>query len=639
MLSERYAAIGGGAALRDSWRPYPGWRDRDAWEGLPAEIRRSYVEQGEDALSSPWPVLTASRYLDFFRDGNRSRYEELYFRRRGMLCALAVAECIEGKGRFLEAAADGLWLICEESTWCVPAHIGQVEAPDLTDCRRHVVDLFAAQTAAQTSWAAYILGERLDAVSPRLRQRLEREIRQRVLAPCVERDDFRWLGLGGQRLNNWTPWICSSWLAAELLTDPDPALRDSTVRRILGALDRFLAAYPGDGGCDEGPQYWNRAGACLLDCLEILHSATGGRLDVYDEPLVREIGRFILRAWICGDWFVNFADAPAVVRPAAWNVFRYGQRIGDSGLMGFGTWLARRQEVARRSMEAAQRNAPDMARLLPTLFHLKELTGEGATPAHPSTAAVPAAQRDVWLPAVQVMSARDAAADCRGFYVAAKGGHNAESHNHNDVGSFLVSIDGNPLIVDAGVETYTRRTFSAERYQIWTMQSGWHTLLPTFDAAMQQAGPEYAAREVRHRADDHTAELSLDIAAAYPADRRPLSWHRTIRLHRGEDVTVVDAYELAAPVAEVTLGILTPSRARIEGPGLIVFAASSLPEGRCSAAGALTWEGTTFEVSVQDVPIADRRLAAVWGDVLRRVLFRAKLPDLRGTWTWRVARP
>ena len=44
------------------------------------------------------------------------------------------------------------------------------------------------------------------------------------------------------------------------------------------------------------------------------------------------------------------------------------------------------------------------------------------------------------------------------------------------MGNVVVFVDGKPVIVDAGVETYTRKTFSAERYTIWTMQSAYHTL-------------------------------------------------------------------------------------------------------------------------------------------------------------------
>ena len=74
------------------------------------------------------------------------------------------------------------------------------------------------------------------------------------------------------------------------------------------------------------------------------------------------------------------------------------------------------------------------------------------------------------------MAARSKDGSAEGLYLAAQGGHNAESHNHNDVGNFIVYADGQPAIIDVGVETYTAKTFSSQRYEIWTMQSAYHNL-------------------------------------------------------------------------------------------------------------------------------------------------------------------
>jgi hypothetical protein len=74
------------------------------------------------------------------------------------------------------------------------------------------------------------------------------------------------------------------------------------------------------------------------------------------------------------------------------------------------------------------------------------------------------------------MAAREKGGSIEGLYVAAKGGYNDESHNQNDAGHFIVYSDGQPPIIDVGVETYSTKTFSASRYDIWTMQSGYHNL-------------------------------------------------------------------------------------------------------------------------------------------------------------------
>ena len=85
--------------------------------------------------------------------------------------------------------------------------------------------------------------------------------------------------------------------------------------------------------------------------------------------------------------------------------------------------------------------------------------------------------------------ARTAAGTSRGLTLAIKGGHNGEHHNHNDVGSVVVAVDGVPVIVDAGRPTYTAQTFGPDRYAIWTMQSGWHNVPEIRGTAQGQGAP------------------------------------------------------------------------------------------------------------------------------------------------------
>jgi hypothetical protein len=587
-------------------------------------VREALCAGGERALQQEWPHALAVRYLDYARDGNRSRYEDVHFRRRGILAGLALAECIENRGRYLDEIANGVWLICEESSWCLPAHIGgQRMGVGLPDTTEPIVDLFAAETSALLAWVDYLLGAYLDDVSPLIRPRVQREIDVRVLTPCLERDDFWWMGFTSREVNNWNPWINSNWLASALLIEADPQRRAASVHKSVRSLDRFLGPYPRDGGCDEGPGYWGRAGASLLDCLELLHSATGSQLDVYDDPLVREIGRFIYRVQIEGRYFVNFADASAIVEPPPAVVYRYGWRIGDADLMALGAWLAVDQDLAHFSGD----RTGSLGRVLPTLFSLSEMLS--VEPLQPLP-------RDVWLDEVEVMAARDRAGSSAGLYVAAKGGHNGESHNHNDVGSFLVYVDGRPLLVDAGVETYTRKTFSPQRYDIWTMQSAYHSLLPTVDGVQQAPGRSFAARDVDYMADGPTACFSLDIAGAYPPEAKLKSWRRTITLDRGREVVVVDDYILDEPAQQIVLGLLTPCNVGVGVPGQVILSSSSLPDGRSTGSGLLLYDADWFSLKTKEIAIEDQRLSAVWGSRLTRLAFTAQDPAQQGTWAFRV---
>ncbi len=275
------------------WHPFPRASERKGWLALPAGLRSATIQKAEGILGAEWIVPRATLFLDYVRTGNRERYQSVSYGRRERLATLVLAECMEGKGRFANDIADGVWAICEESWWGVPAHLSlQKKGNGLPDVTEPTVDLFAAETGALLAWTSYLLPEALDSVSPLIRERIRLEVRRRIIDVNLERDDFWWMGFS-RTVNNWNPWICSNWLTAVLLLEDDPARRVRSVRKILVCLDNFLDPYPADGGCDEGPTYWTRAGGSLFDCLELLHSASGGRIDLYANPLIREIGRYV----------------------------------------------------------------------------------------------------------------------------------------------------------------------------------------------------------------------------------------------------------------------------------------------------------------------------------------------------------
>ncbi len=621
---------------RAQWRPYPTADERSAWAALPDPLQRACIAEGEQALAGDWPHLLATRYLDFVRDGNRLRYQQSYFERRRRIQALAIAECVEHEGRFVDELVNGVWLVCEESSWCLPAHIYlQKAGPGLPDTAEPALDLFAAETAALLAWIDYLLGDALDRVSPLIRPRLYREINARVLTPGLTRRDFWWMGFGNRWVNNWNPWIVSNWLTSALLLEPDADRRVASVAKAIAVLDRFIDTHPTDGGCNEGPAYWGRAGASLLDSLEVLYSASAGRIQIYDAPLIGEIGRFIYRAHIADDYFINFADASAIVTPPAAVVFRYGQRIGDPALMALGAWAAHRQDVdyARAEQTPIERNShslhtSSLGRLLATIFSLDEMRAVPPTPP---------LLRDAWLDQIQVMAARDHAGSSAGFYVAAKGGHNDESHNHNDVGHFIVYVDGRPVIIDVGVETYTRKTFSPQRYEIWTMQSAYHSL-PTIDGVMQAAGKAFAARETTYTANDAAAQLSLDIAGAYPAEAHLASWRRTVTLERGAGVTVRDAYALTQPAREITLSLMTPCAVSAGAAGTLLLHEAPLPNERATGTAQLLYNADKLTVAIESLPLEDAQLQAVWGKRLNRILLRASHPPAQDEWALSIRR-
>ena len=596
---------------RDRWHPYPTIDERERWNAVPASIRQSFVQAAERELGAEWGSIPAAVTLRYVRDGDRAQYDNMNARRRTRLATLVMGEVLENKGRFLDEIANGIWAISEQTFWGSTAHLGaQKRGSGLPDVTEPVVELFSAETAALLAWTDYLLGERLDKLSPLLRERIRVEVDRRVLTPALERDDFWWMGFGTRKdVNNWNPWIASNWLASALILERDPQRRARTVHRVMRSLDVFINGYPDDGGCDEGPSYWDRAGASLFDNLELLRGSTNGGIDIYANPLVRNMGQYIYRAYIRDAYYVNMGDAPAKVHPDPELVYAYGTRIADPLMSGFGAFLARQRGEYRPGSST-------LGRILPALLGAEEVSK--ATPREPLLA-------DVWLPDLQLMAARSTGGSADGLYLSAFGGHNAQSHNHNDVGNFVVYADGKPVLVDVGVETYTAKTFSPRRYEIWTMQSAYHNL-PTINGVMQKDGATYRARDVRRDASASSARLSMDIAAAYPAEAAVDRYERTVALdRRARTVTLDERYVLREWKAPLRLNLMTPLHPDVSRQGEVRLRADS-----GGAAFVIRYDAARFDATTEEIPIADARLRPVWGSRLARVVLVSKDRALRG---------
>jgi len=605
---------------RTSWRPYPPIEDRDAWGAVRQDTRDEFVTSAANLAGMAWPALPATVFLDFVRNGNRSRYEAPHFERREALIQLVLGECVEGEGRFLDDIVNGIWAICEESFWGVSAHsYSRRFERGLPDTSFPVVDLFAAETGSLLAWTHYLLRSALGAELPVVLDRIERDVQTRILDPYRTVDDWMWLGIDqrsdGRPPNNWNPWIHSNVLAANLLLERDAAARASTVDRALTGIDAFLAGYHSDGGCDEGISYWSRAGGSLFDCLDLVARASDDQLNAFDIPLIQEMGRYVYRAHIGGAWYVNFADGAARTTPDVGVVYHYGKRIADPNLMA-------QAAEAERTRKGLPESKLSIGRVLASTFD----------PIPDDIAAQPPPLvRESWMDGIQVLTAREREGTTDGLFLAAKGGHNAESHNHNDVGHFIVGVDGAPVLIDVGVEVYTKKTFGDRRYEIWTMQSAYHNL-PTIDGHQQSPGAEFRATDVAADVSGDAAELTLDIAGAYPPDAGIRSWRRAVRLDRtgSSSVTLRDEWVLDHAPERLTLSLMAATEVEEIEPGLL----------RCAGprrALDVRFDPEAFTVEIERIAIDDARLAPVWGDYISRVQLHATSPALRGEWILTMA--
>jgi hypothetical protein len=607
----------------EKWVPFPKIGDRAGWAKADQEMMKAYVKKGETYLNYVWPSVPATKSLLIERTGDREEYQSISFKKREVLGTLLLAEIAENKGRFLDQIIDGIWSICEESFWGVPAHLPKTkELSGLIDVSQPFVELFSAETSTFLAWVDYFVGDKLDAVSPQIRKRIYYETNNRIFQPLMTKHHgFMGANSDGRRPNNWNPWICSNWLNAVLLLEKNNQKRTEAVTKILSVLDQFVNPYPQDGGCDEGPGYWGAAAASLYDNIAMLNLATNNGFSyVYTDEKFRNMGKFIYRAQISPLYYVNFADASPKPGMAADMIYRFGKDIQDPEMMNFGAYY--------RTPHAGSPGRFHYFREFFSLFIQQE---------YQSARQVLPLPKDSWLPDLQVMIARDNQGSTDGFFVAAKGGNNDESHNHNDIGNYMVYYNGFPLLIDIGSGTYTRKTFSDRRYEIWYNCSEFHNL-PTINGKNQLPGPDFKATNIGYTNGKDFSEIKLDIAKSYPADAGVVSWVRDIRFNRDKNVMINDVINLSK-AESVVQHLMTCYSAEVAKPGELII--HYAPAGKKPIDFLVTYNPAQFDASVEKVKMGameDKGVLNNWGDTINRINFNAKNPKKADQYKFRISK-
>jgi len=595
------------------WIPYPDYKDREGWDRLTRPVRDQLISNGEKYLDFQWRVVKATDYLEYERIGSRTAMEAPFGANCNALSALVMAELCEGKGRFIDQILNGTWIFMEMSSWALSAHLPAFQDPkrSLPNNREHVIDLTAGDMGSFLSWTYYFFKDTFDKIDPSISKRLFKSLHERLLDTYMQRSDFWWQAFDlteGGLVNNWNPWCNFNVLTCFLILEDDPDKLAAGVYRTMRSVDQFINYNHLDGACEEGPSYWGHAAGKMYDYLQILNYATQGRVSVFNEPIIRNMGEYIGRSYVGDGWVVNFADASAKGGGDMFLIYRYGQAVGSMEMQQFAAYLYERNK----------KNYPvsigrDIFHALENFRTYKAL--EHTEPALPKVTSA-------WYNETEFCYMRNK----EGLFFAAKGGYNSESHNHNDVGTFSLYADNIPFFIDAGVGTYTRQTFSSERYSIWTMQSGYHNL-PKVNGFDQQFGKNYRSKDVKF--DESKQEFSLDIANAYPADAGIKQWRRSFRLD-GQSLLVKDQYQLNDLVKPNEVHFLTWAKPDVTKAGEVMLE----KDGKQMK---LFYSSDSFTAHVEEIALSDRRLSNVWGEQIYRLILKDKKPRKRGVYQFRIA--
>ncbi|MDR1925022.1 MAG: heparinase II/III-family protein [Planctomycetaceae bacterium] len=460
--------------------------DRAAWGLLQ---KSNIIKDAEKLLNTPIPELPEALYKEYYRNGNRTNYQNVRSQKYRRIAVFVLAECIEDKGRFIAPLEETIRSICADPSWTLPAHDRNAE---IYDGKAVYIDLVSSDTSVELGLAVSWLGEKL---SRGVRELIYENVERRTLRPyeqAVKSGNIgrNWWITGG---NNWNSVCHANVVGAVLALVGDTSRRAWYIAAAETFMQPFLNGFTEDGYCSEGIGYWNYGFGHFVDLSEMVHQATGGKVDFLTMPKVKNCALFGVRMEVVPGKFAAFADCAIDAKPSP-SLVKFLSRRFQFGFTDYENYQDKLSNLKSTGIycfpNSATNTPPNRKQPTP----LEDLRTE--------------------FPNAGVMIFRPRAGETKQIAVACKGGHNAEQHNHNDVGSFTVMFAGGMQIIDPGGEIYTQRTFSNKRYQSNLLNSFGHSV-PVINGQQQKSGNNTNAKIIAKMFSDKKDSCTINYAAAY----------------------------------------------------------------------------------------------------------------------------
>ena len=445
-------------------------REKDCFATYRKELHNLWEERCENV---PIYALKYSDYKMYWGSGNRSVYEKTYFTRRlAMDCSALLALIYPEEEKYVNRLMDQIYAICDEYSWCVPAHQGELDRNLNTK-----IDLFASETGFALAEIYTLLGDRLD---PLIRNRILAEFKRRILIPYSTREmDYWW----EKCTNNWAAVCMCSVACGIMLLYPEEF--DALKPRFDNTFECYLSGFNDDGICLEGCGYWHYGFGFFNVYADMVRTFTNGETDYYKREKVKSIATFIQKMFLTEKASVSFADGGTSVSYHLGLVHHLKSIYPDEVIVYDPKYSYNYDGCGRFCLQ-----------LRSAIWFNEDYYNNPAENAVDATYYAPDSQ---WF-----------IRRTPSYGFAAKAGNNNEHHNHNDVGNFIFAKNGKQMITDLGPGAYTRQYFHAERYTIVEASARSHNV-PIINGVLQSFGSEYKATNVSGNGNT----FCCDISAAY----------------------------------------------------------------------------------------------------------------------------
>ncbi len=470
-------------------------------------------EKANAALEAEYIVDKMSDYMSYYSTGHRDDGEHI--RRRDNAIALAAAFWLFNEQKYLDELVDVIHIICNEFTWCIPAHSHIDRNPKMAFVIRQL-DLYQATTARTLTEIAVLLGEKLPYYTL---ERIEYELRRRVFEGYK---NYPLFPISETNTNNWAT-VTSCGAGAALLHFGTDEEINTFLPRVMNGLDRFIRGADNDGCCREGTGYWRGGYGNYIYLANLLYEYSNGKIDYFKNKKMEAQAYFPQKARLNKNMTVSFADASSSFNSAP------------------GLFCFLKKKYSGVLLPELELFDKAISNIFYTLIWMDPDYKEDKLSLGYSFL-----EDSQWY-----INRKEK------FSFAAKGGHNYEPHNHNDLGSFMIVVGEDNPLVDLGAPEYIRYENYDDRMVYLNFSSHGHSV-PIIDGEYQGLGEEYNTQTVT--ANDDTFSLNLENAYQKGLIKKA---NRTFKLSE-EGVVLTDVFEYSKENQVITERFVTRTKPKFK---------------------------------------------------------------------------
>ena len=479
-------------------------------------------EQGADKLADieNIPHLTYTTYRNVQRFTDRLPFQAVRGDRRTKT-ALAAMKVVLGDDNFVNLLHDYVWVTCEETNWMLPQvdHMG--------------IELRVPATALDL---AEIIVGLSDKIEDRAQQRVRQEIEDRVFTPYLRHPrGYHWY----TGTNNWNGVINGSIGCSFLLLERDTERLARALEIVLLGLDAFLeTAFEPDGSSAEGTGYWMYGLSNFICFSEMLRNRTRGEIDLLATDRLKQIATYPVDVMLSPGRYFPYSDCRESVSLQPGLVTRLIERSGVESLR------AALAEPAGVSLDLGH-------------FHntwRNTIWWDGQRPDQTPL-------EDVWLQESDVVRAVSKTEAGSPITLAVKASHNGVSHNHNDIGSFVLHVDGETLLCDPESGLYDLYRRHGHDANLFANSIG-HSV-PKIGDTPQSRGKTWGGHITSFSTDGGEKRIEMEYAGAYDVEELE-GLERCITL-KGQEAVIEDRATFTGAGQDLEEAIVTWIEPNVEG--------------------------------------------------------------------------